>query len=63
MISAKKYFKEVLEEYKRITFPKWNEVYVTSIYISVIIVFTTIAIVLADYFISQVIKIIFGIGE
>ena len=62
MLSSKKYIKEVIEECKKITFPNRKEVYTTSIYISVIVFFTSIAIVLTDFLISHVIKLIFGMG-
>ena len=60
---AKKYIKEVIGEYKKIVFPPWKDVYVTSIYISVVVLITTISIALTDFFISHVIKLIFGIGN
>ena len=63
MLIVKKYIKEVIEEYRKVTFPNWKEVYTTSIYISVVIFFTTMAIVLTDFLISRVIKIIFGMGN
>lgn len=63
MLSIKKYVKEVIEEYKKVTFPNWKEVYTTSIYISIIIFLTTMAIVLTDFLISHIIKIIFGMGN
>ena len=60
---AKKYIKEVAEEYKKITFPSWKDVYVTSIYISIVVLITTLSIALTDFIISHVIKLIFGIGN
>ena len=60
---ARKYIKEVIDECKKITFPSWKDVYATSIYISVIVFITTIAIALTDFLISYVIKTIFGMGN
>lgn len=64
MISVtKRYIKEVIEEFKKLSFPAKKDVYSTSIYISIIVFITTIAIALTDFLISQVIKLIFGIGN
>lgn len=64
MISvAKRYIKEVVEEFRKLSFPVKKDVYSTSIYISIIVFITTIAIALTDFLISQVIKLIFGIGN
>jgi len=59
----KKYIKEVIEECRKLIFPTKKDVYVTSIYIGIIVLVTTMAIVLADFLISQIIKLIFGIGN
>lgn len=59
---VKKYIREVIEECKKIVFPQWKDVYTTSIYISVVVFITTIAIILTDFLISHIIKIIFGMG-
>lgn len=60
---AKKYIKEVIDECRKVVFPTRKDVYVTSIYISVIVFITTIAIALTDFLISRVIKLIFGMGN
>ena len=60
---ARKYIKEVVDECKKIVFPSWKDVYTTSIYISVIVCITTVAIALTDFLISHIIKIIFGMGN
>lgn len=60
---ARKYIKEVIEECRKIVFPNWKEVYTTSIYISVVVFLTTIAIASTDFLISRVIKLILGIGN
>ena len=60
---VKKYIKEVIEECRKIVFPSWKEVYSTSIYISIVVFLTTLAITGTDFLISRVIKLIFGIGN
>ena len=60
---AKKYIKEVIGECRKIVFPTWKEVYTTSIYISIIVFITTLAIASTDFLISHVIKLIFGMGN
>jgi preprotein translocase subunit SecE len=62
VINVRNYIREVIEECRKITFPKWKDVYVTSIYISIVILVTTCAITLIDFLISHVVKIIFGLG-
>ncbi len=62
MINVKKYIKEVIEEGKKIILPSWKEVYTTAIYISVIVFLAALAITLADFVISHVVKLIFGLG-
>ncbi|HSQ97670.1 MAG TPA: preprotein translocase subunit SecE [Rickettsiales bacterium] len=57
-----KYFKEVIEECRKIVFPKWKDVYVTAIYISVVVFIMTLAIIFADFIISHVVKLMFGLG-
>ena len=60
---AKKYIKEVIGEYKKIVFPSRKDVYTTSIYISIVVLISTVSIALTDFLISHVIKLIFGIGN
>jgi preprotein translocase SecE subunit len=62
VINIKKYIKEVLEECKKIVLPNWKEVYVTAIYISVIVILVALAITFSDFLISHVLKLIFGLG-
>ena len=60
---VKKYLKEVVGECRKVIFPTWKDVYVTSIYISVIVFATTLAIASTDFLISRVIKVIFEMGN
>lgn len=60
---VKKYLKEVVGECRKVVFPTWKDVYVTSIYISVIVFATTLAIASTDFLISRVIKVIFEMGN
>lgn len=62
MLNIKRYIKEVIEECKKLTFPKWKEVWTTSIYISIIVFMIAMAILLTDFVISRIIKVIFGLG-
>jgi len=63
VLSIKKYIKEVIEEGKKIIFPSRKDVYTTSLYITVVVVMAAACIALADFTISQVIKLIFGMGN
>lgn len=63
MFNVKRYVKEVFDEGRKINFPTKRDVYVTSMYIAVVIFFSSIFIALADFAISHVIKLIFGIGN
>lgn len=60
---ARKYIREVIDECKKIVFPPKKDVYVTSIYISVVVFIAAVAIALTDFLISHIIKIIFGMGN
>jgi preprotein translocase SecE subunit len=55
--------KNVIEEGKKLTFPKKNEVYLTSINIVFIVLFSALVIIFTDFIISNIIKILFGLGN
>ncbi|MDR2526679.1 MAG: preprotein translocase subunit SecE [Rickettsiales bacterium] len=60
--NIKRYLKEVIEEYKKVIFPKWKEVRGVSIYIGVVVFLSACLIWVADFIISYIIKIIFGLS-
>jgi preprotein translocase SecE subunit len=62
MLIVKKYFKEVIDEYKKVVFPPKDDVYKTSLYIGVVIFITACLVSLTDFLISFVIKIILGLN-
>jgi len=53
----------VIQESKKLTFPKKNEVYLTSINIVFIVLFSALVIIFTDFVISGIIKILFGLGK
>jgi preprotein translocase SecE subunit len=55
------FLKDVIEESKKLTFPQWKETYVTTITIFITIIIFAITILLADFIISKVIRLIFGL--
>lgn len=57
-----KYFREVVDEAKRLTFPAKRDVYMTAINIVVIIFISALIVALTDVVISKVIKLLFGLG-
>jgi len=56
-----KFFKETIEESKKLQFPSKKEVYVTTATIIVTIIVVSLAITFADFLISKVIGLIFGL--
>ena len=56
-----KFFRDVLEELKKLYIPSKKETYVTTITILVTIVIVSLAILFADFLISKTIGIIFGL--
>ena len=56
------FFKDVIEELKKLHIPSKQETYVTVITILVAIFVAAITIMSADFIISKLIKILFGIG-
>lgn len=56
-----KFFNEVIEESKKLEFPKKNEVYISTITIIVAVIISSLFILTADFLISKVIAVFFGI--
>jgi preprotein translocase SecE subunit len=57
-----KFFREVIEESKKLQFPSKKETYVTTITILVAITVVALSIMFADFLISKIIGLIFGIN-
>ena len=55
------FFKDAAEELKKLHFPSKKETYITTATILVTIVVVSLAILLADFVISKIIGIIFGL--
>jgi preprotein translocase SecE subunit len=55
------FFRDTVEELKKLQVPSKKETYVTTITILVTIVVTSLAILFADLIISKIITIIFGL--
>lgn len=55
------FVRDVIEEAKKLEFPKKKETYVVTIMILVVTILSSLAIVFADLFISTIIKFLFGI--
>lgn len=55
------FFKEVGEEAKKLHIPSKKETYITTVTIIVTILLTSLAIIFADFVISKIIGIIFGL--
>ncbi|MBM3590703.1 MAG: preprotein translocase subunit SecE [Alphaproteobacteria bacterium] len=55
------FFKDVVEESKKLNFPQWKETYVTTITILITIIIFALTILLADFLISKIIRLIFGL--
>ena len=55
------YFKETLSEAKKLYFPNKKEVYITTITIVVTIAIFALAVTIADFFISKIISLVFGL--
>jgi len=55
------FFKDSAEELKKLHFPSKRETYVTTITILVTIVVFSLAILFADFLISKIIGLIFGL--
>jgi len=55
------FFRGVIEELKKLHFPSKKETYVTTVTILVTITVVSLAILFADFLISKIIGIIFGL--
>lgn len=56
-----KFFNEVIEESKKLEFPKKNEVYITTLTIIVAVIVSSLFILAADFVISKIVALIFGL--
>ena len=56
-----KFFNEVVEEAKKLVFPSKKETYITTVTILITIVIFSLTIVFADFVISKIIGLIFGL--
>ncbi len=56
-----KFFNEVVEEAKKLEFPKKKEVYITTAMIMVAVVISSLFILFADFLISKIITLVFGL--
>ncbi len=56
-----KFFREIVEEAKKLQFPSKKETYVTTVTILVTITLVALTILFADFLISKIIKLIFGL--
>jgi len=55
------FFKDVIAELKKLHFPSKKEVYITTLTILAAVIISASAIMLVDFFISKIIKILFGL--
>ncbi|MCE3255916.1 MAG: SecE/Sec61-gamma subunit of protein translocation complex [Rickettsiaceae bacterium] len=55
------FFKDVIAELKKLHTPTKKEVYITTITILVVVAASALVIMLADFLISKIIKILFGL--
>ncbi len=60
-MKALSFFKDVMEELKKLQFPSKKETYVTTVTIIVTITIVSLAILSADFIISKIIRLIFGL--
>ncbi len=56
-----KFFNEVVEEAKKLEFPKKKEVYITTVIIMISVIISSLFILFADFVISKIITLIFGL--
>jgi preprotein translocase SecE subunit len=60
-VQAINFFRDAVEEVKKLQIPSKKETYITTVTILVTITITSLAILFADFVISKVIGIIFGL--
>ena len=63
MLKVLTFFKDVVEELKKLHTPSKKETYITVITILVSVAIASLVILVADLVISKVIKILFGLGS
>jgi len=56
-----KFFSEVIEESKKLEIPTKKDVMITSITIIIVVIISSLFIISADFIISKIIALIFGI--
>ena len=56
------FFKETVEEAKRLTLPSKKEVYFTAITVLVVSIVVSFSITFVDVIVSKIIKLILGLG-
>jgi len=55
------FFKDVIAELKKLHFPSKKEVYITTLTIMIAIFASSLLIVVVDFLISKIVKILFGL--
>jgi preprotein translocase SecE subunit len=55
------FFKDVVAEAKKLQIPSKKEVYITTVTILVAVAVSALAIMIADFLISKIVKILFGL--
>lgn len=55
------FLKDVIAELKKLHIPSKKETYITTITVLVAVIISALVIMLADFIISQIIKILFGL--
>jgi preprotein translocase SecE subunit len=55
------FFKDTLEEFKKLQFPSKKETYITTITIFITIVVVSLVIMFSDFLISKFVGLIFGL--
>lgn len=61
MIAAVNFFKGVIEELKKLQIPSKKEVYVTTLIMMVVVSAVSLVILAADFVISKLITLVFGL--
>jgi len=56
------FFKDVIEELKKLQIPSKKETYITVVTILIATLVSALVIMMADFVISKLIKILFGLG-
>ena len=61
LVNALKFFRAAFEETKKLQFPTKRETYITTVTILVMITVVALTILFADFLISKIIRLIFGL--